>query len=56
MAQLIDTIMANLPIAFLVIIFICLIYSEFTGICISWDKFMEIVSGVIVGHQVKVLG
>jgi|AACY02.10.fsa_nt_gi hypothetical protein len=58
MKQPIDIIMANVPIILLVIIFGCLIYSEFSeiSICISWDKVMELLNGVVVGHQVKVLG
>jgi hypothetical protein len=58
MKHLIDVIMANMPIVLLVVIFVCLMYSEFSEISLStsWDKMMDLLHGVVVGHQVKVLG
>ena len=52
----IDDIMANIPILFIVIVFIYLLYSEFSGVCVTGESVMEILHGVIVGHTVKVLG
>ena len=56
MKPFIDVLMANLPIFFILLVFICLIYSEFSGICISWDNIGSILRGVVVGDSVKVLG
>ena len=56
MKSILDTIMTNLPIALIILVFIFLIISEFSGICISGDNVMKILHGVIVGQSVKVLG
>lgn len=56
MKSFVDLMMTNIPIFFILLVFICLIYSEFSGICISWDNIGSILSGVIVGDSVKVLG
>jgi len=56
MKSFIDTIITNIPIVLIILVFIFLILSEFAGVCISFDKLGEILHGVIIGHQVKVLG
>jgi hypothetical protein len=56
MKPFIDAILPNIPIILILIVLICLIYSEFAGICVGWDKMMEIFHNVFIGHGVKVLG
>ena len=56
MKHIIDTIVTNIPIALIVLVFIFLIISEFSGICFSGDNVMKLLHGVIVGQGVKVLG
>jgi hypothetical protein len=56
MKSILDTIMTNIPIALIILVFIFLIVSEFAGICISGDNVMKLLHGVIIGEGVKVLG
>ena len=56
MKHIIDTIMTNIPIALIILVFIFLMISELSGICISGDNVMKLLHGVIVGQGVKVLG
>jgi hypothetical protein len=56
MKSFIDIIFPKIPVILILIVLICLIYSEFAGICVSGDKMMEIFHNVFIGHGVKVLG
>lgn len=56
MKQFVDFVMAYMPIILLAIIVGCLIYSEFTGVCISWNGFMRILHKSFFSGGVKVLG
>ena len=55
MTHIVDTIFRLTPIFLLVIIFICLMYSELTGISICADGVMDLLHGVIVGQKVELL-
>jgi len=55
MTALIDTIFRLTPIFLFLIIFICLMYSELTGVCISGGSVMNLLHGVIVGQKVELL-
>jgi hypothetical protein len=55
MTALIDTIFRLTPIFLFLIIFICLMYSELTGISICTDGIMDFLHGVIVGQKVELL-
>jgi hypothetical protein len=56
MKSILDTIMTNIPIGLIILVFIFLIVSEFSGICFSGDSVMKLLHEVIVGQGVKVLG
>ena len=56
MKPIIDIIMENIPIVLILIVFIFLILSEFSGISISGDNVMKALHSVIIGQGVKVLG
>jgi hypothetical protein len=55
MKQVVDILMDTLPYILIVIVLICLIYSEFAGVCITWDDFSHLLYRVFVGRGIKVL-
>jgi len=55
MKQIVDIFLDKIPYILIVIVLICLIYSEFAGVCIKSEDFGYLLHRVFVGRGIKVL-